>query len=61
MNLKLKWKWFQKEGILIKPAKQQPRSDWEEKFEAVLKKKLHPDKEMLEGFSNEFDKTEWTW
>ncbi len=50
-----------RDGILIKPSATFPRAGWEEQFEAAIKKGQQPEKEMLEGFSNEFDNKEWTW
>ena len=48
------------DGILLKAAKSNPRSGWEEQFEQAIKEGHHPEDEMLEGFSNEFDQSEWT-
>ena len=50
-----------KDGILIKPVKSQPRLGWEEKFKKALDKGQLHEGELLEGFANEFDKTEWEW
>lgn len=50
-----------RDGILIKPAPHNPRALWEEQFETALKKGHQPPSEMLEGFSTDFDKTEWAW
>jgi antitoxin MazE len=50
-----------KDGILLKAAKPHPRSGWREQFEQAFKEGHQPDGELLEGFSNEFDETEWTW
>lgn len=50
-----------KDGILIKAAKPHSRDGWREQFEQAIKNGHHPEGEMLEGFANEFDETEWTW
>ncbi|MCL1654915.1 hypothetical protein M2T28_20025 [Elizabethkingia miricola] len=44
--------------IIIEAVKSNPRAGWEE---MLLKAKSLEDKEFLEDFENEFDKTEWTW
>jgi antitoxin MazE len=46
-----------KDGLLVKPLSSK-RKDWEAKFKKVNKKNYKP---MLDEFSNEFDKKEWTW
>jgi antitoxin MazE len=50
-----------RDGILIKPSEKNLRAGWEQQFEQALKKGQQPEKEMLEGFKNEFDTNEWTW
>lgn len=50
-----------KDGLLLKAGKPHPRSGWEEQFQKAQNEGHQPDKEMLEGFANEFDKKEWTW
>lgn len=49
------------EGILIKPVKDQPRQNWEKQFEEAMSIEEEQEGELLEGFENEFDKTEWKW
>lgn len=49
------------EGILIKPVKDQPRQSWEKQFEEAMSIEEEQEGELLEGFENEFDKTEWKW
>lgn len=44
--------------IIIEAVKSNPRENWEE---MLLKANSLEDKEFLEDFENEFDKTEWTW
>ena len=51
----------QENGLLIKPAKAKSREQWDEQFKAAKKAGHQPDKALLEGFSNSFDKKEWTW
>ncbi|WKK58428.1 hypothetical protein [Sphingobacterium sp. BN32] len=44
--------------IIIEAVKSKPRKNWEE---MLLKANSLKDKEVLEYFDNDFDKTEWTW
>ena len=44
--------------IIIEAVKSKPRENWEE---MLLKANSLKDKEVLEYFDNDFDKTEWTW
>lgn len=44
--------------IIIAAVKTKPREDWEE---ILLKANSIEDKEVLEYFENDFDKTEWMW
>ena len=37
------------------------REKWDEQFKSAKKAGHKPDGELLEGFSNSFDKKEWTW
>ncbi|MEO8108561.1 MAG: hypothetical protein ABI594_00945 [Ginsengibacter sp.] len=48
-------------GILIMPLKVKPREQWDEHFKKAKKEGHTPDKALLEGFKNSFDKNEWTW
>ncbi len=50
-----------KDGIFIRPIKSQPRANWEDQFKKAFEKGQRPEGELLEGFANEFDKTEWKW
>ena len=50
-----------RDGILIKSSVSHPRAKWEEQFQQAIKKGHEPEKEMLEGFKNEFDTNEWKW
>lgn len=43
-------------GLLIKPLKVKPRRNWEAQFKKAKKEGHIPDRELLEGFSNAFDK-----
>jgi hypothetical protein len=51
----------QKNGILIMHVKVKPREQWGEQFKKAKKAGYIPDKVLLEGFKNSFDKKEWTW
>ncbi|MBC7875346.1 MAG: AbrB/MazE/SpoVT family DNA-binding domain-containing protein [Ferruginibacter sp.] len=51
----------QENGLLIMPVKAKPREEWEKQFKAALNKGQKPEKALLESFSNQFDKEEWTW
>jgi len=51
----------QENGLLIMPVKVRPREQWDEQFEKAKKEGYVPDKALLEGFKNSFDKKEWTW
>jgi antitoxin MazE len=52
---------IQENGLLIMPVKAKPREEWERHFKAAIKQGHKPDKVLLEGFSNQFDKDNWTW
>jgi antitoxin MazE len=52
---------IQENGLLIMPVKAKPREEWEKQFKTAIKNGQKPDKAMLDGFSNQFDKEEWTW
>ena len=51
----------QENGLLIMPVKVKPREQWDEQFKKAKKDGHIPDKALLEGFKNSFDKKEWTW
>ena len=51
----------QENGLLIMPVKAKPREEWEKQFKAAARQGHKPDKATLEGFTNQFDKGEWTW
>jgi antitoxin MazE len=51
----------QENGLLIMPVKAKPREEWEKQFKTAIKNGQKPDKALLESFSNQFDKDEWTW
>lgn len=51
----------QENGLLIMPVRAKNRDDWEKQFIAALKQGHKPEKNLLGGFSNQFDKEEWTW
>jgi antitoxin MazE len=51
----------QSDGLLIKSVEKSPRYDWELRFQKAIKDGHVPDNELLEGFENTFENTEWTW
>ena len=51
----------QENGLLIMPVKVKPREQWDEQFKIAKEEGHLPDKALLEGFKNSFDKKEWTW
>lgn len=51
----------QENGLLIMPARARSREKWDEQFKSAKKAGHKPDAALLEGFSNSFDKKEWTW
>ncbi len=51
----------QQNGLLIMPSRAKSREQWDEQFKAAKKAGHQPDKATLEGFSDSFDKKEWTW
>ena len=52
---------IQENGLLIMPVKAKPREEWEKQFRTAIKHGQKPDQALLETFSNQFDKEEWTW
>ena len=44
------------EGLLIKPVKNSPRSNWSAKFASVKEQS-----EIVDFIANDWDKDEWTW
>ncbi len=51
----------QSDGLLIKSVEKSPRHDWELRFQNAIADGHLPDNELLEGFENNFEKSEWTW
>lgn len=51
----------QENGLLLMPVKAKPREEWEKHFKSAIKKGQQPDKALLNDFSGQFDKEEWTW
>jgi antitoxin MazE len=47
-------------GILIK-ARKKARAGWAEKLEEAVGAGHHPDDELLEGFTDDFENQEWQW
>lgn len=48
-------------AIVLRPAKQHPRSGWDEAFAKAAEAGHTPDDDLLDSASNEFDQTEWQW
>lgn len=49
------------EGLLLKPIQRKARQGWAEQFAQATVADDAPEEALLEGFANEFDKTEWQW
>ena len=50
-----------KKENVIRPTDKKPRQNWAKQFEDAISAGDKPEGELLEGFENEFDETEWTW
>lgn len=51
----------QEDGLLLMPVRVKQRDQWDEQFKKAKKRGYTPDKALLEGFKNSFDKKEWVW
>ena len=49
------------EGLLITPVTSPARQGWEAQMQAALAAGQAPEGELLEGFSDAFEETEWQW
>ena len=49
------------EGLLIKPVASPARQGWEAQMQAAQAAGQEPEGELLEGFSDTFEETEWQW
>ena len=49
------------DGLLIKPMASPARQGWEAQMQAALAAGQAPEGELLEGFSDAFEETEWQW
>ncbi len=49
------------EGLLITPLVKPRRQGWDESFQQALAQGQVPEGELLEGFSDAFEATEWQW
>jgi antitoxin MazE len=49
------------EGLLIAPVTTPRRQDWDARFQQALAQGQAPEGELLEGFSDEFEQTDWQW
>jgi len=52
---------IQENGLLIMPVKAKSREEWDKQFKMAIKQGHKPDHAMLEEFSNQYDREEWTW
>ena len=52
---------FKENSIVITPKEKSAREGWDEQFTSALADGSESDGELLGGFGNEFDDTEWTW
>jgi antitoxin MazE len=49
-----------KDGLLLKPVKNNPREDWEENIKNILSKNSSKDEAILDDWLNE-ELDEWEW
>ena len=49
------------EGLLITPVAPPRRQDWDARFQHALAQGPAPEGELLEGFADDFEETEWQW
>ena len=49
------------EGLLIVPVARPAREGWEAQMQAAQAAGQEPEGELLEGFSDSFENTEWQW
>ena len=49
------------EGLLIRPVASPARQGWEAQMQAAQAAGQEPEGELLEGFSDAFEETEWQW
>lgn len=49
------------EGLLIKPVTSPARQGWEAQMQAAIAAGQESEGELLEGFSDAFEETEWQW
>ena len=49
------------EGLLIAPIARPARQGWEQQMQAAQAAGQEPEGELLEGFSDTFEETEWQW
>ncbi|RAJ95873.1 antitoxin MazE [Larkinella arboricola] len=48
-------------ALILRAIKKHPRDGWEAAFDEAIQAGDQPDDDLLEGTSNQFDQTEWTW
>lgn len=49
------------EGLLITPVAPPRRQDWDARFQHALAQGQSPEGELLEGFADDFEESEWQW
>ena len=49
------------EGLLITPVAPPRRQDWDARFQQAIAQGQAPEGELLEGFADDFEETEWQW
>ncbi|QDK82447.1 AbrB/MazE/SpoVT family DNA-binding domain-containing protein [Spirosoma sp. KCTC 42546] len=48
-------------AIVLRPAKSDPRANWDQLFQNAIEAGHKPEKDLFNGASNDFDQTEWQW
>lgn len=47
--------------IILRPVRKHPRAGWDETFQKAISDGHEPEGNLLEGLTNTFDETDWTW
>lgn len=48
-------------AIVLRPAKPEPRADWDNLFQKAIAEGHEPEKDLFGHITNDFDQTEWEW
>ncbi len=48
-------------AIVLRPAKSNPRADWDNLFQKAIDAGYTPEYDLFENMSNNFDQNEWQW